>query len=236
MISYDFHIHSALSPCGDNEMTPCNIVNMCQLMEIDTIAVSDHNTIGNVEAVTAAAERVGITVIPGMEVETAEEIHVLTLFPDLAAAKQIAAIVYDALPNIDNREDIFGQQMYFDDEDHILGYEKKLLISPTSLSINKLFDAVLSVDGIAIPAHVDRHSYSILTNLGFIPPELPVSCIELSRTTEDVLSYLAARPELAGYVVLQNSDAHRLESLVLPPAQLPCNVETFFDYCRGGVL
>ncbi len=236
MMQYDFHIHSALSPCGDNEMTPCNIVNMCQLMEIDTIAVSDHNTIGNVEAVTAAAQQVGIHVIPAMEVETAEEIHVLTLFPDLSAAKQIATLVYDALPNIDNREDIFGQQVYLDDEDRVLGYEKKLLISPTSLSIDRLFDAVLSVDGIAIPAHVDRHSYSILTNLGFIPPDLPVSCIELSRTTEDVAAFLSARTELKGYAVLQNSDAHRLESLVLPPAQLPCEFETLFDYCRGGVL
>lgn len=236
MISYDFHIHSALSPCGDHEMTPCNIVNMCQLMGIDTIAVSDHNTIGNIEAVTAVAKRVGIHVIPAMEVETAEEIHVLTLFPDLSSATQIAKLVYDALPNIDNREDIFGQQVYLDDEDRVLGYEKKLLISPTSLSINKLFDMVLSVGGIAVPAHVDRHSYSILTNLGFIPPELPVRCIELSRTTEDVAAYLGARPELAQYAILQNSDAHRLESLVLPPARLPCNIETILDYCRGGVL
>ena len=129
MISYDFHIHSALSPCGDNEMTPCNIVNMCQLMEIDTIAVSDHNTIGNVEAVMSVAQQVGIRVIPAMEVETAEEIHVLTLFPDLASAKTVAKLVYDALPNVDNREDIFGQQVYLDDEDRVLGYEKKL--SPT---------------------------------------------------------------------------------------------------------
>ena len=236
MISYDFHIHSALSPCGDNEMTPCNIVNMCQLMEIDTIAVSDHNTIGNVEAVMSVAQQVGIRVIPAMEVETAEEIHVLTLFPDLASAKTVAKLVYDALPNVDNREDIFGQQVYLDDEDRVLGYEKKLLISPTSLSVDELFESVLSVNGIAIPAHVDRHSYSILTNLGFIPPELPVTCIELSRTTEDVDAFFNARPELARYAVLRNSDAHRLESLVLPPAQLPCEFENLFDYCRGGVL
>ncbi len=236
MISYDFHIHSALSPCGDNEMTPCNIVNMCQLMEIDTIAVSDHNTIGNVEAVMSVAQQVGIRVIPAMEVETAEEIHVLTLFPDLASAKTVAKQVYDALPNVDNREDIFGQQVYLDDEDRVLGYEKKLLISPTSLSVDELFESVLSVNGIAIPAHVDRHSYSILTNLGFIPPELPVTCIELSRTTEDVDAFFSARPELAHYAVLRNSDAHRLESLVLPPAQLPCEFENLFDYCRGGVL
>lgn len=236
MIPYDFHIHSALSPCGDNEMTPCNIVNMCQLMEIQAIAVSDHNTIGNVEAVTAAANRVGITVLPAMEVETAEEIHVLTLFRDLASAKTVSAAVYDALPDIENREDIFGQQVYLDDEDRILGYEKKLLISPTSLSVDKLFDLVLSVGGVAIPAHVDRHSYSILTNLGFIPPELPVTCIEVSRMTEDLDAYLCARPELAKYGVLRNSDAHRLESLVTPPALLPCALSSVFDYCLGGAL
>lgn len=236
MLSYDFHIHSALSPCADNDMTPCNIVNMCRLMEIHAIAVSDHNSIGNTEAVTAAADRVGITVIPAMEVETAEEIHILTLFPNLTAAKQVAGVVYDALPDIDNREDIFGQQVYLDDEDRVLGYEKKLLISPTRLSVNKLFDLVLSAGGVAVPAHVDRHSYSILTNLGFIPPELSVGCIEVSRTTEDLDAYLTARPELAGYAVLRNSDAHRLESLVLPPAVIPCKVEELFDYCRGGTL
>lgn len=216
-------------------MTPCNIVNMCRLMELDLIAVSDHNSIGNVEAVMAAASRVGITVIPAMEVETVEEIHILTLFPDMHSAQTIADMVYQALPNIENREEIFGQQQYLDDEDRVLDIEKKLLISPTTLSAEVLFDRVYTVGGIAVPAHVDRHSYSILTNLGMIPPELAVSCIEISRTTADVEAYLTHRPELLDYAILQNSDAHRLESLVVPPSRLACNdTKAFWEYCRGG--
>lgn len=213
MIYYDFHIHSCLSPCGDNDMTPNNIVNMAALLGFNAIAVSDHNTVGNVKACMEVAEEVGITVIPGMEVETEEEVHILTLYPTLDAAETAAKEVHKKLPAIKNRPEIFGEQVFMDKEDNITGYEEKLLISPCAMSMNYLFDVVKSVGGIYIPAHVDRHSYSVLTNLGFIPDDIDIKNIEISRMTQDVDAFLAAREELKIYNIYRNSDAHYLQDM-----------------------
>lgn len=213
MIYYDFHIHSALSPCGDNDMTPNNIVNMAAISGLDAIAVSDHNAVGNVKAAMEVGKACGVSVIPGMEVETAEEVHILTLYPSLEAAESVAKKVYESLPDIKNRPDIFGEQRLMDAQDNIVGYEEKLLISPTSLSINTLFDMVNEVGGLFIPAHVDRHSYSVLTNLGFIPEELDIKNIEVSKRIDDLAAYLDSRPELKKYHAFRNSDAHYLENI-----------------------
>ncbi len=220
MIYYDFHIHSCLSPCGDGDMTPNNIVNMAALLGLNAIAVSDHNTVGNVKAAMEVAKEVGITVIPGMEVETEEEVHILTLYPTLEAAMEAASEVYKKLPAIKNRPEIFGEQVFMDKDDNIIGYEEKLLISPAAMSMNYLADVVKSVGGLYIPAHVDRHSYSVLTNLGFIPDDIDIKNIEISRMTEDVESYLAAREELKKYKIFRNSDAHYLQDIATPNAYL----------------
>lgn len=213
MIYYDFHIHSCLSPCGDCDMTPNNIVNMAALLGLNAIAVSDHNAVGNVRACMEVAKEVGITVIPGMEVETEEEVHILTLYPTIEAAEAAAMEVQKKLPPIKNRPEIFGQQVFMDKDDNITGYEEKLLISPCAMSMNYLFDVVKSVGGIYIPAHVDRHSYSVLTNLGFIPDDIDIKNIEISRMTEDVEAFLAAREELKIYNIYRNSDAHYLQDM-----------------------
>jgi len=220
MIYYDFHIHSCLSPCGDADMTPNNIVNMAALLGLNAIAISDHNTVGNVKAAMEVAKEVGITVIPGMEVETEEEVHILTLYPTIESAEAAAQEVYKKLPAIKNRPEIFGEQVFMDSGDNITGYEEKLLISPAAMSMNYLFDVVKSVGGIYIPAHVDRHSYSVLTNLGFIPDDIDIKNIEISRMTEDVESYLAAREELKKYRIFRNSDAHYLQDIATPGAYL----------------
>lgn len=213
MIYYDFHIHSCLSPCGDKDMTPNNMVNMAALLGLNAIAVSDHNTVGNVRAAMEVAKEVGISVIPGMEVQTEEEVHILTLYPTIEAAEEAAGEVYKKLPAIKNRAEIFGEQVFMDKDDNITGYEERLLISSASMSMNYLYDVVKSVGGIYIPAHVDRHSYSVLTNLGFIPDDIDIKNIEISRMTEDVESYLKARDELKIYNIFRNSDAHYLQDM-----------------------
>lgn len=234
MLYYDFHIHSALSPCGDNDMTPNNIVNMAAISGLDTIAISDHNSVKNVKAAMEVGKACGVSVIPGMEVETAEEVHILTLYPSIEAAEFAAQEVYKSLPDIKNRPDIFGEQRIMDSEDNIVGYEEKLLISPTSLSMEKLFDLVLSAGGIFIPAHVDRHSYSVLTNLGFIPDDLAISHIEISKGVEDLESYLNNRPDLKGYGIFRNSDAHYLENISQREAYIDC--EDVSDIFKRRIL
>ncbi len=220
MIYYDFHIHSSLSPCGDDDMTPNNIVNMAALGGLDAIAISDHNSIGNVLSAIKVGEGCGVKVIPGMEIETAEEVHILTLYPDIKSAQYVAEVVYQSLPDIKNRPEIFGNQLKMNEMDEVVGIEEKLLISPTNLSIEKVFELVEDAGGLFIPAHVDRHSYSVLTNLGFIPDNLDIRHIEVSKKVDVLEDYLTARPELRKYGIFRNSDAHYLEDISLQDAFL----------------
>ena len=232
MLYYDFHIHSALSPCGDEDMTPNNIVNMAKLCGLNAIAVSDHNSVKNISAVTEAGKRIGMTVLPAMEVETEESVHILTLYPSLAAAEEAADVIYKKLPDIKNNPEIFGRQLIMDSEDNVIGNEEKLLVSPCDISINFLFDMVKSVGGLFIPAHIDRHSYSILSVLGFMPQDLDIKAVEISKNTTDLAAYMENRPELKKYSVLRNSDAHYLENIAECGAFL--EIQNVFDIFRQG--
>ena len=201
---YDLHIHSALSPCGDNEMTPNNIVNMSILKGLDVIALSDHNTCGNVRALQkVAGDR--LIVIPGMEIETQEEVHMLSLFPNIEAAEEMEKIVKEHLPKVENKTEIFGNQYYMDENDEITGEEKYLLVNATTLDLYEATRAVKEVGGIIIPAHIDRSSYSIISNLGFIPPDIEFPTVEISgRVTEEFSQ------NFSDYNIITNSDAHYL--------------------------
>lgn len=206
---YDFHIHTALSPCGDNDMTPNNIVNMAKLKGLDAIAVTDHNSVKNAKAVMDAGSRVGLTVIPGMEIETREEIHIVALFSDIDGAVYAGEQVAKHLPPAKNRADIFGEQLIMDDNDNVAGHEEQMLITATDLDIFEVFQLVKSARGIAYPAHVDRHSYSVLSNLGFIPPELDTKFIEISKSVTDINQYVRNK-NLEKYNLIFSSDAHYL--------------------------
>ena len=160
-----------------------------------------------------AGKSIGVSVVPGMEVETSEGVHVLTLYPNMERAREVSNFVYSRLPDIENKPEIFGIQAYMDENDNIIDYEKKLLISSASISISELFYIVNEAGGLFSPAHVDRDSYSVLSNLGFIPEDIPVEWIEVSKNVEDLEAYLSIRPDLKKYKILRNSDAHYLESM-----------------------
>jgi len=209
----DLHIHSALSPCADNDMTPNNIVNMAVLKGLDAIAVTDHNTGGNLKAVSLCARKSGLVFIPGMEVETSEEVHLVCLLPDLESACVLHEEVRRALPAISNRTDIFGSQYFMDENDQITGEEDRLLINATSLSSDDIFSLVRGLGGAVIPAHVDRPANSMLSNLGWIPQELDIKYLELSGKC-DKYAYKAAHPELDRYQLIKSSDAHNLGDIL----------------------
>lgn len=209
----DLHIHSSLSPCSDNDMTPNNIVNMAVLKGLDIIAVTDHNTINNFEAVSECAKDKNLTVVPGMEIETREEVHLLCLFPDLEAALKVQNVVNNKLPKIKNREDIFGQQIVMDENDNIKGYEEHLLLTAVNLSVQDVYCAVRTVQGVVIPAHVDRQSYSILSNLGAVPEELDIKYLEVSKSCS-LNDYISKNPQLAKYKFIRSSDAHTLGDIL----------------------
>ena len=211
-LSYDLHIHSALSPCGDKDMTPNNIVNMAMLQGLDIIAVTDHNSCGNAEAAIKASEGTGVLVIPGMEAETSEGIHTVCLFCDLESAKKAERIIKESLPAIKNREDIYGEQLYMDSDDEIIGKEENLLLVSSYISIYELFDIVTGLGGAMVPAHIDRDSYSITAVLGLIPEDLEIKTIEISKNKTPV-EYIKDNPYLNKYRYIVSSDAHYLENI-----------------------
>lgn len=206
LYAYDLHLHSCLSPCADDDMTPNNMVNMALINELGIIAVTDHNAVGNCAAAMEVGQKNGVIVIPGMELTTAEEIHVVCLFPDLSSAQGFAALVADSLPPIENRPDIFGNQILMDAEDQSIGTESQLLLNASGFGVYDVPAAVEEWGGIALLAHIDRHSNGVLGVLGDIDPLMGYGLAELSPLAhrEDYIQ----RFDFLRYV--QDSDAHHL--------------------------
>lgn len=213
-LTYDFHIHSALSPCGDNDMTPCNIVNMALLTGLQAIALTDHNACGNCGAVLEAARGTGLLALPGMELCTAEEAHVVCLFPTLEAALAFEEKVAPTRPPVKNKPEIFGEQLLFGAEDEILGQEAILLTTASGISVDHVAGLARSFGGTAFPAHIDRPSYSVTAALGDLPP-LGFAAAEITADG-DVEALRRQYPELEGKILLQDSDAHYLHQLPEP--------------------
>ena len=188
-LSYDLHIHSCLSPCGDDDMLPSNIVGMAALKELDVIAVTDHNSCLNCPAVMKLAEAYGVTAIPGMELTTAEEVHVVCLFPTLEKALEFSEYVYSKLLPFPNDETVFGKQQIVDEDDNVVGKVENLLINATDIYFYELYDLLKEYDGLMIPAHVDKSANSLLSNLGFIPPDSRFKTAEIKHIgfMEDIL-------------------------------------------------
>jgi len=212
-IAVDLHMHSALSPCGDNEMTPGNIVGMALLKGLTAIAITDHNSSYNVSAAMHFGSEFGIIVVPGIELETAEEIHVICLFKTLEELADFQKIVSDALPEIKNRPEIFGNQYIYNTEDEIEDEYGKMLLTATSISIDDVFELVQQAGGVAYPAHVDRESYSVLRTLGVIPDNILTKYVEVS-TNCNMEELLNDFPEIAQHTFIKSSDAHYLDKIL----------------------
>ncbi|HZX46404.1 MAG TPA: PHP domain-containing protein [Clostridia bacterium] len=211
-IALDLHIHSVLSPCGDSDMTPNNIVNMACLKGLDAIAVTDHNSAENVEAVMELGHKKGIVVLPGMEVQSREEVHFLCYFQDLEGVLGFQQRVYDHLVG-ENRPDFFGEQVVMDNKDRVKGYNDRLLIGSVELSVEQIVNMVTSLGGRVVPAHVDKKTYSIISNLGFIPPGLDIKSVEVSDP-DNTAGLLRQYSQLKGYRIIHSSDAHRLGDIL----------------------
>ncbi len=209
---YDFHIHSALSPCAQEEMTPNNIVNMARLNGLELIAVTDHNSAKNLPAIAECAQRSGILLIPGLEVESAEEVHVSCLFPDVDKALKMGELVAQHLPPLKNKEKIFGTQYIFDSRDHIVGKEEQLLLFSTALTVETIFQAARELGGEAYFSHVDRDSYSVLSVLGGFPDTIDAEVAEISDTARG-RRFREENADLKEKRILFSSDSHRLADI-----------------------
>ena len=209
ILHYDLHIHSCLSPCSDEDMTPNNIVNMAVLKGLHVIAVTDHNTVGNTASVMAVGKRAGLLVVPAMELCTAEEIHLLCLFPSLEAG-----MVFEAEACVDggyplNRPDVFGTQCVLDEYDEGIGTEQRMLLAASGLGVDAALRRMAELGGVAVPAHIDRDSYSMTATLGLVPPEYGFRVLEITRRT-DARAWRNLHPETGNACFLVNSDAHHL--------------------------
>jgi hypothetical protein len=229
-LSYDLHIHSCLSPCGSDDSSPANIAGLAAILELDVVALTDHNSCKNCPAFFKAAEDYGFIPIAGMEINTEEEIHVLCLFSELDAAMDFDAFVYERLFPMKNDPAVFGNQFIMNETDKIIGEVEYGLINAVSLGIYSLADEVKSRGGIIIPSHIERAAFSLISTLVFVPDDCGFDCVEI-RSKDAVDNLRQAHEYLNQCNIIHNSDAHVLESISLPVNRL-----TAGERSAGGVL
>ena len=227
----DTHIHSCLSPCGDNDMTPANICGMAAVKGLQLIAVTDHNAAGNLPTAQKCAEAYGLLLIPGIEITTAEEVHMLGYFPDVPTAVEFGDFLREHLPKKKNKPSLFGQQLVLDEDDQLIREEEALLIGATDLPLEKLAGLVREAGGVPVPAHINRGSNGLLVNLGFMPENLDFTAVEVWRFLP------CPHTPQEGRFVLHSSDAHYLGDILEPEITIELeerSVAAFLDRLRRG--
>ena len=219
-MKYDLHIHSALSPCANDDMTPANVAGMAKLAGADIIAVTDHNSALNLPAVKAACDAYDLKLLPGIEVNTQEEIHVLCYFSNVDTALKFSELLYEHLPAFPYDEEIWGRQLVMDENDEILRTVPKLLTGALDMDIYEVKAACEAAGGICVPAHIDADSYSILSVLGFFPDDIVFDTIEVKFPDRlDPLLQKGFVPR--GCNVITSSDAHQLDKIAENLKELP---------------
>lgn len=201
---YDFHIHSCLSPCGDEDSTPNNIVNMALVKGLNVIALADHNTGKNCPAAMAVGKKNGLVVLPAMELTTSEDIHVLCLFERYEDLEKLETYIQNTRLKIKNKPEIFGRQCILDENDEPIGEEEHLLIVSSGVSVEEIAPLVESFGGIAVPAHVDKPANSVIAVLGAFDYGLGFRLVECAHETD------VALPRIV------DSDAHYLWDISEP--------------------
>lgn len=208
---YDFHLHSCLSPCGDDDNTPNNIAGMATLLGLNMIALTDHNTCKNCPAFFEAAKRYGLIPVAGMELTTSEDIHVICLFEELSDAMAFDEEIDSRRVKIKNRVDIFGNQFILDGEDNIIGEDGFLLSNATTVSLDEAPSVVEKYNGICYPAHIDRQSNGVIAVLGTFPETPHFDIVEINR--KEKIDEYVKKYSLEDKRVIVSSDAHILTDM-----------------------
>ncbi len=206
---YDLHIHSCLSPCGDDDMTPGNIAGMATINGLQIVALTDHNTTANCPAFYKQAKAQGLIPVAGMELTTAEDVHLVCLFPSLEAAMAFGELVNTRRIRIKNKPEIFGHQQIYDENEEVIGEEADLLINATTISIEEAYSLVEPYGGVCYPAHIDRSSNGMVAVLGAFPKNPPFTAYELNDPTS-IPIYASMFPHIRDKARVINSDAHYL--------------------------
>ncbi len=203
-IRADLHMHTCLSPCGDDQMRATAIVKQAGKAGLDMIGICDHNSAENTSAVMSAGARTGLSVIPGMEVTSREEVHVLGLFRATEGLMDLQDVIYENLPG-ENDPEAFGSQLVIDDRDCVVGTNSRLLIGATTLAVEQVVGSIHQFGGLAIASHIDRERFGIIGQLGFIPEGLGLDAMEVANASLREWDY--------AYPVVTSSDAHYLEDI-----------------------
>ncbi len=207
----DLHVHTCLSPCADLDMYPRAVVDKAITEKLDIIAICDHNASENTQFVLRSAEGKPLTVLPGMEITSSEEVHLLALFDTMDGLTKIQDIIYGHLSGT-NREEIFGCQAIVNDLDEVEGFNDRFLLGATKLSLPEIIDQIHELGGLVIASHIDRESFSIISQLGFVDPEIHLDALEVTHH----LGVKEARikfPELSRYPLIESSDAHFIDDI-----------------------
>ncbi|TYB89338.1 MAG: PHP domain-containing protein [Kosmotoga sp.] len=205
----DLHIHSVLSPCGSLEMSPANIVREAKNKKLDIIAITDHNSTKNSKALLDLLDN-DITFFYGMELQTVSETHILALFDTYDYASEFNSYIYGKLPDIRNKPEYFGDQVVVDKDENILEMEKKLLAQSVNIDIEEAVKKIHRLKGLAIPSHINRDMYGIISQLGFLPENIDFDALEIDERSkfEEVKTQYKNK-----YPIIKNSDAHYLEDI-----------------------
>jgi hypothetical protein len=223
----DLHLHTVLSACAEVEMIPPLIVRRARELGLEILAVTDHNAMLNAGAVMEAAGGTGLTVLPGMEVMSREEVHLVCLFDTLEQAASWQEQVFAALPDGENNEEYFGPQYVVDAAGGYLYSEKRMLQAAAALPVEDVVARVRALGGIVLAAHVDRPYTSLIVNLGFVPPGLEIAGLDLTRYA-DVAAVERRLPQTMGWGKVVSGDAHRLDEMTARTSfkvQSPCVAE-----------
>lgn len=231
----DLHVHTLLSPCAAIEMTPRNIIRRAQSAGIDIVAITDHNAGDNVAAAIRAAAGTAVTVLPGMEVQTREEVHVLTLFGKMRDFVQWCATITVHRSGLCNDERKFGAQFVVNEEDELIRTETQMLLASTDLSFDEVVAQTRAMGGITVAAHIDRPSYSVLSQLGFIPPGALPDAVEVSRNTQWDCAGMKF-PAIGGLPVIASSDAHTIDDFISGPKTMFLMEAPSFSEIRQALI
>ena len=204
----DFHIHSTLSPCASLEMSPQNIIKKAKEAGLDIIAITDHNMVENTIYVHELGKKLGLGVLFGMELQTWEEIHLLVLFDNYKTALDFQSEIYEFLPAVKNNPVYFGDQVVVDENDNIVRVEEKLLLNSVQISLDEAVSRVKLKDGLVIPSHIDSKTFSIISQLGYVPENLSFDALEIRDKQK--IKELLPLVKLKGIPLVTFSDAHYL--------------------------
>jgi hypothetical protein len=208
----DLHIHTCLSPCGELTMSPRSVVRRARESGLDLIAVTDHNTTENADAVIEAAAGTGLAVLPGIEMTTSEEIHILGLFEAGTALGAFQTEIYRNLPDLPSKMKFVDDQVIVDAADDVTGFCPRCLFGATLFSVHDAVDLIHGHGGLVIACHIDRESFSIVSQLGFIPPGLKLDAVEVSSRISAAEAKTAFGP-FDDLPIVRFSDAHKPEEI-----------------------